>query len=160
MLAAQARASDRAAALLSLIRFLRLAMQSLILGAGALLVIQRDATGGVMFAAMFLLARALQPVDQAVASWRQLVSARDAYRRLDRLLAAYPLLPTTLSLPRPEGSSRREPPLVIPGSPDPVLREITFEIEPGETASIIGPSGASNSSLARLIIGTQGRRQE
>ncbi len=55
MLAAQAKASDRAASLMSLIRFLRIAMQSVILGAGAYLLIQRDATGGVMFAATFLL---------------------------------------------------------------------------------------------------------
>ncbi len=157
MLAAQSKASDRAAALLSLIRFLRLAMQSLILGAGALLVIQRDATGGIMFAAMFLLARALQPVDQAVAGWRQLVSARDAYRRLDCLLAAHPPLPATLSLPRPKGKLVAQGAgLVIGGLARPVLRDITFEIEPGETLGVIGPSGAGKSSLARLIVGIQG----
>jgi ATP-binding cassette subfamily C protein len=156
MLAAQAKASDRAAALLRQIRFLRLLMQSLILGAGAYLVIQRDATGGVMFAAMFLLGRALQPVDQAVSGWRQLVGARSAYRRLDRLLAAYPPPPASLTLPRPAGKlTAQGASFFLPGLSRPVLRDITFDLEPGETLGVIGPSGAGKSTLARLIVGIQ-----
>jgi ATP-binding cassette subfamily C protein len=156
MLGAQAKASDRAALLLATIRFLRLLMQSLILGAGAYLVIQRDATGGVMFAAMFLLGRALQPVDQAVAGWRQLVGARTAYRRLERLLAAFPAPPASLALPRPKGRlTAQGAGLVLPGMSRPVLRDISFDLEPGEALGIIGPSGAGKSSLARLIVGLQ-----
>src|SRR5262249_33030225 len=103
LLGAQARASDRGPALLSLIRFLRLAMQSLILGAGAYLVINRDATGGIMFAGMFLLGRALTPIDQVVGTWRQLVRARTAYDRIERLLIAQPPAPSPITLPRREG---------------------------------------------------------
>jgi ABC-type protease/lipase transport system fused ATPase/permease subunit len=78
MLERQVTASDRAATMQSIIRFLRLSMQSLILGLGAYLVIERAATVGAMFAASILLGRALQPVEQMVSSWRNLVSARDA----------------------------------------------------------------------------------
>jgi len=45
-------ASDSAAAMSSLIRFLRLSVQSIILGLGAYLVIERLATVGAMFAAL------------------------------------------------------------------------------------------------------------
>ena len=83
-------ASDRAAAMQSLIKFLRLSMQSVILGLGAYLVIERLATVGAMFAASILLGRALQPVEQIVGSWRNLVSARGAYLRVTNLLAATP----------------------------------------------------------------------
>jgi PrtD family type I secretion system ABC transporter len=154
MLIAQARASDRGAALASVIRFLRLAMQSLMLGAGAYLVIERDVTSGVMFAGMILLARALMPIEQAVGTWRQFVGARAAYRRVEALLDANPPLPATIILPRPKGAlAAHGATLYLPGLARPVLRDINFAIGPGETLGIIGPSGAGKSTLARLITG-------
>lgn len=156
LLGAQAKASDRGAALLSLIRFLRLAMQSLILGVGAYLVINREATGGIMFAGMFLLARALTPIDQVVATWRQLVGARTAYRRIERLLIAHPPTPASITLPRPRGKLAAQSVSVYrPGLSQPILHDINFLLEPGEALGIIGPSGAGKSTLARLIVGIQ-----
>src|SRR4029077_18062335 len=86
MLEPQVSASDRAATMQSIIRFLRLAMQSMILGLGAYLVIERLHPGGCVFAASILLGRALQPVEQIVGSWRNLVSARGAFLRVRELL--------------------------------------------------------------------------
>src|SRR5690606_11923074 len=80
-LASQLQASDRAGAMTSMIKFLRMTMQSLVLAVGAYLVIERLATPGVMFAGMLLLGRALQPVEQVVGNWRNLVSARAAWLR-------------------------------------------------------------------------------
>ncbi len=90
----------------SIIRFLRLSMQSVILGLGAYLVIERSATVGAMFAASILLGRALQPVEQIVGSWRDLVAARGAFRRIRALLPATPLRDPALALPRPTASFR------------------------------------------------------
>src|SRR5882724_8138024 len=103
MLERQVAASDRAATMQSVIRFLRLAMQSLILGLGAYLVIERLCTVGAMFAASILLGRALQPVEQIVGSWRNLVSARGAFLRIRELLKADPQREAGLTLPRPKG---------------------------------------------------------
>src|SRR5260221_471318 len=99
----QVVASDRAAGVQSFIRFLRLSMQSVILGLGAYLVIQRDMTGGAIFAASLLLGRALQPIEQLVGTWRNLVSVRGAFRRLERLLATGLAPLPNLTLPRPTG---------------------------------------------------------
>jgi ABC-type protease/lipase transport system fused ATPase/permease subunit len=74
----QVAASDHAATMQSIILFLRLSMQSLILGVGAYLVIERLTAARAMFAASILLGRALQPVEQIVGSWRSLFSARGA----------------------------------------------------------------------------------
>ena len=156
MLERQVTASDRAATIQSLIRFLRLSMQSLILGLGAYLVIERLTTAGAMFAASILLGRALQPVEQIVGSWRSLVSARGAFLRLRELLSAHPPHESALTLPRPAGRVSVEAlSFAVPGISKPVLRGITFQIEPGEVLGIIGPSGAGKSTLARHIVGVQ-----
>ena len=99
----QVFASDRAATSTSVIRFLRLSMQSLILGLGAYLVIERLITIGAMFAATILLGRALQPVEQIVGSWRGMISARGAFERVKALLAGNPVRDPALALPRPAG---------------------------------------------------------
>ena len=154
MLSRQTVASDRAAAMQSSIRFLRLTMQSLILGLGAYLVIERLTSAGAMFAANILLGRALQPVEQVVGSWRNLVSVRAAYQRLREVFARIPDKDENLSLSKPVGKVSVEGlTYVVTGNPKPLLRGVTFELEPGEVLGVIGPSGAGKSTLARHLVG-------
>ena len=154
MLERQLTASDRAARLSSIIKFTRMTMQSLVLGLGAYLAIERYASVGVMFAASMLLGRTLQPVEQVVGGWRGFVSARDAFARVRRLLEANPPNPNSLILPRPLG--RLDVQGVVfgaPGMPRPIIKGISFNIAAGEALGVIGPSGAGKSTLARLLVG-------
>ena len=154
MLHRQVVASDRAANVQGIIRFLRLSMQSLILGLGAYLVIERETTAGAMFAASILLGRALQPVEQVVGSWRGMVSARGAFQRLRELFAKIASPAAGLELARPVGRVSVEGlSHVAPGNPKPLLRGVTFALEPGEVLGVIGPSGAGKSTLARHLVG-------
>jgi PrtD family type I secretion system ABC transporter len=154
MLERQVTASDRAAAMQATIRFFRLTMQSVILGLGAYLVIERMATGGAMFAASMLMGRALQPVEQIVGSWRTLNAARGSYFRVRQLLAASPRRSAGVALPRPKGRLSVEGmSFMVPGLSKPLLRNVTFAIEPGDILGVIGPSGAGKSTLARHLVG-------
>jgi PrtD family type I secretion system ABC transporter len=151
----QAKASDRAVAITAVSKFVRLALQSLMLGAGAYLVIEREATGGVMIGASIILGRALAPVEQAIGSWRNIVSARQSYRRLRELLAATPPRGLRTSLPPPKGRLRVENVIFAPpGVREPVIKNVSFELNAGEMLALIGPSASGKTTLARLMVGT------
>jgi PrtD family type I secretion system ABC transporter len=154
MVARQSTVADRMATTTSLTRFLRLMLQSLMLGLGAYLVIERQATVGAMFAASILMARALQPAEQIIGQWRNFTSARNALERIKALLAANPRPHAKLALPRPAGRIAFEAVTYgLRGSPKPILKKISFTIEPGEVVAVIGPSGAGKSTLARHLVG-------
>jgi ABC-type protease/lipase transport system fused ATPase/permease subunit len=90
----------------SLSRVLRMIMQSAVLGIGAYLVINQEATAGVMLAATILSALALAPVELAIANWRSFVNARQGWRRLSEVLAAVPGEEKRISLPPPARNLR------------------------------------------------------
>jgi ATP-binding cassette, subfamily C, bacterial len=154
MLDRQLLSGDRGGFIGGVIKFVRMSMQSLVLGLGAFLVIERMATAGIMFAGSMLLGRALQPVEQIVGNWRGFVSARDAYARIARLLEAVPPERPALLLPAPKGKVSVENLVyAAPGHSKAILKGVSFQMEPGETLGVIGPSGAGKSTLARLLIG-------
>jgi ATP-binding cassette, subfamily C, type I secretion system permease/ATPase len=152
---AQRAAGTRGVAILALSRFSRITVQTVILGAGAWLVIQHEASPGAMFASMFLLGRALAPVENAIGTWKSLVAARLARRRLAELVAAVPEGEAGMELPRPQGELVVERVVFMPpGGDEPTLRGVSLELAPGEVLGVIGPSAAGKSTLARLIAGT------
>ena len=87
MLSLQARASRRGGLITSISRTFRITVQTLVLGLGAYLAIRREITPGMVIAGSILLGRALAPLDQLVGTWRGFIGARDAYHRLDEVLA-------------------------------------------------------------------------
>src|SRR5262249_29304083 len=87
----------------SMTRFARQFIQLAMLGIGAWLVVQEHVSAGIMIAGTILLSRALAPVETLVAGWRNLVEARLAWRRLDELLAANPIVDAATDLPAPNG---------------------------------------------------------
>ncbi len=68
-------------------------LQSAVLGVGAYLVIHQEATAGIIIAGSILSARALAPVDLAIAHWKGFVAARQSWHRLNRLLETLPAQP-------------------------------------------------------------------
>ncbi len=145
---------ERSGAFAGASKVFRMMFQSGLLGIGAYLVIEQGASFGVIIAASILGARALQPIEQLVANWRGFVGSRQAWSRLNRLLAQFPTTPEPMTLPEPKGTLAVESLAVVPpGSTRPSVVDVTFTLRAGNALGIIGPSGAGKSSLVRVIIG-------
>lgn len=133
----------------------RLFLQSAILTVGALLVIDGQASGGVIFAASILSGRALAPVDQAIANWRGFTAARTGWTRLKELLEVVPPAEESgVSLPAPSRSLEVHQLFVgPPGSQRITAGNVDFKLEAGDALGIIGPSAAGKTTLARALLG-------
>jgi ATP-binding cassette subfamily C protein len=153
-LASQQQTSDVAGGLGAISKVLRLALQSGVLGLGAYLVIQQQATAGIIIASAIIVARALAPVELAIANWRGFVSARQSWRRLSDFLAALDKGSEPMALPAPKTSLVLESVVAVPpGVHRLVVQDISFSLKAGQGLGIIGPSASGKSSLARLIVG-------
>ncbi len=154
MLGLLARASYRSGMLTSISKFFRMALQIAMLGAGAWLVLGNELTAGGMIAGSILLGRALAPVDQAINSWKSAIGARTAYERIKQQLAGMPVQTSAVQLPAPKGALRVEGLVyAYPSATEPILRGLNFELAPGESLGIIGPTAAGKTTLARLLVG-------
>ena len=153
-LALQTLAGESAGFVVALTKFVRITLQSLILGLGAYLVITDGVSGGAMIASSILMGRALAPIEGVIATWRSVVSTRDAYARLVSLLTRFPVVGPSMPLPKPRGWLKLEAVAVVPpGAKLPSLQDIGFELQAGECLVVIGPSGSGKSSLARVLVG-------
>lgn len=152
--ALQTHASNRSTALTATSKFLRLLLQIAVLTLGAWLVLGGEMSPGGMIAGSILMARALAPVEQAIGSWKSAIAARQSYDRLQTQLATYKPRGTSMPLPAPKGA------LDVSGvmfahaqARDPLLRNISFRLAPGESLGLIGPTASGKTTLARLLIG-------
>lgn len=153
-LAAQLEAGERSGAVVGASKFLRLSLQLLILGLGALLVLDHQLTSGGMIAASVILGRALAPVEQSIGAWKSFVAARQAHERITAMLTHTALKAQPMRLPQPQGRLSCEGLIFVPPkASEPVIKGLSFALEPGETLGIVGPSASGKSTLCRLLVG-------
>lgn len=149
-------ASEKSASISAWSKNTRLALQSLMLGLGALLAVSGDITPGMMIAGSILVGRVLSPLDQLIGAWRQWTSARLAYQRLAVLLQNNPARVHAMALPAPTGALQLDHiSACAPGTRNPVLNNISFALNSGDVLGVLGPSGSGKSSLARLLVAAQ-----
>lgn len=136
------------------IKFFRNVIQVMVIGVGAVLILDNQISSGLLFANMILSSRALAPIDRIVSTWPTFVAAGNSFQRLNELLENYTPAQTATDLPRPAGRVTVEGlNYLLPDSGRLLLTNINFAVEPGEFLGVIGPSGAGKSTLARLLLG-------
>ena len=147
-------ASDIAGGLGAVAKVLRMMLQSAVLGVGAYLVIHQEATAGIIIAGSILSARALAPVDLAIAHWKSFVAARHSWQRLTHLLEQMPVKPAPTLLQNPSSRLSVEGVgITAPGDQKVIVQDVNFALTTGAGLGVIGPSGSGKSSLARALVG-------
>jgi ATP-binding cassette, subfamily C, bacterial PrsD len=147
-------ASDVGGGMGALSKVLRMLLQSVLLAVGALLVINQQATAGVIIAGSILGARALAPVDLAIANWKAFIAARQGWERLSNLLKALPATKAPMALDAPSRSLVVESASAAPpGEQKIVVFDVSLKLEAGNGLGIIGPTASGKSSLSRMLVG-------
>lgn len=149
----QTIASNRAGMIVATTKFVRFTLQIVMLAVGAYLIIDLHVTPGIMIAATLILGRALAPVELAIAGWKAMLEARDAYGRLKKMLAATESRAQPMPLPAPEGRLDVDKVVYARSVSNPILKGVALDLAAGESLGLIGPSAAGKSTLARVIMG-------
>ena len=152
----QAQASDHAGFYQAVSKFLQNTTSSMLLGLGAWLLLRNQLNGGeaYMIIGSILGGRVLAPLVQIVSQWQTVVNVRDAYSRLDSMLTMVPQRPESMALPAPLGQLQVDGLIAgAPGIPVPILRGISFGLQPSDVLAVVGPSASGKTTLARLLVG-------
>jgi subfamily B ATP-binding cassette protein HlyB/CyaB len=128
-----------------------------ILCAGALLVMQGDGfTVGMLIAFQMFASRLVQPVMRLAGLWQEFQQTAIAVQRLGDLMDAPPETYSAAAARSASGPGRLEVDRVAfrysPERP-PVYEHLSFVLEPGSCAALVGPSGSGKSTLAKLLQG-------
>lgn len=141
-------------------KFVRFSQQSLMLGAGALLVIHDEMSVGGMIAANVLMSRALSPIDLISSTWKSFITARTAFESLEALMQSNPERGACMVHAAPSGHVQIENLVAtVSGREQPILCGLNADFPAGEVIAIIGPSGSGKSTLARSLVGIWPQRQ-
>jgi ATP-binding cassette, subfamily C, bacterial PrsD len=147
--------NDVQAVLGSSAKVIRYTLQSAMLGTAAYLVVNEQASGGIMIASSIMMGRALAPIEVALGSWKQLVAAHQGIGRLRNILktTSLPKSPSVL-LPRPKHElSVSELSVAAPGSEQSIVSNVSFSLTAGMGLALIGASASGKSSLSRALVG-------
>lgn len=135
---------------------LRMLTPALLLWVGAQRVLDGSMSLGTMLALNALAATFLQPLASLVSSGQQLQAVGSHLERIADVLEAEPeQAPESARRTAPTGgrievrniSYRYDPSAPL------VLRDISFEVEPGQKIALVGRTGCGKSTLAMLLLG-------
>jgi ATP-binding cassette subfamily B protein len=134
-----------------------IALSSLIIwGYGGYLVIggAPGASVGTLIAFMTLVGRFYSPLQELTQLSRQIQQASTAAQRVFEVMDTQPDMldaPDARPMPRIEGRVEFREVTFGYDERHPVLKEVSFTVQPGEMIGLVGPSGAGKSTLINLL---------
>ena len=149
----QMAAHRRSVTINALTKAIRYGLQVLMMALGVYLVIRQEATPGVILASTLILSRAMAPMEQVIASWKMFIEARGAYGRLTKFMHEFGEPVDPMPLPEPSGNVFVERVSLAGRDGVPILKNIHFDLQSGDSLAVVGPSGAGKSCLVRLLVG-------
>jgi ATP-binding cassette, subfamily C, type I secretion system permease/ATPase len=155
----QGKASKSSGTVQAFIKMLRMGIMMSVMTVAAIQIVDPTSglSRGAMMASVILVSRALMPMEAIVGSWSQVADAVQKYGYLSSLLRGIAGKPEDSVFPlEPKGHlSVENVHYEVRALSRPILSRVSFEIEPGLSVGIIGPSAAGKTSLARLIAGIE-----
>ena len=152
--AAAMRRARISATLGPVIGFLAFASITITLWFGAYEVIQGRLTAGDLVAYLIYTMMVAAPIASLAGLYARFQAAIGATERLFDLLDETPDIiskPGAFVLPSLRGEVRFEQVSFTYSEEIPVLRDVTFEAQPGQVIALVGPSGAGKSTLVSLL---------
>lgn len=153
VMANQTVSSYHAGTIQALVKPMQNVIQVLIYFTGAWAVLHYGFDFGLTIVAAIMMGRALAPLMQATAAWRQTSQAREAWQRLKNFTEFLERQPASaLPLPVPRGAVQARD-VMVRLEDRVILNNVSFTLNPGESLGIIGPSGAGKTTLCRVLLG-------
>ncbi len=128
---------------------------ALVLGAGGVMALDGRVTVGTIFAFLTYVRRFFQPVRAIGMLYTQVQTAIAAAERIFDILNERPKVedaPDAIPLTSVQGYIRFEHVTFGYREGVDVLRDITFEVQPGQMFAIVGPTGAGKTTLVNLLM--------
>jgi ABC-type multidrug transport system fused ATPase/permease subunit len=142
------------ASFLPAVDILSIVATAIVLWVGGSLVLQQQLTLGVVVAFLTYVTRFYQPIRDLSQIYNTFQAAMAGGERIFEMLDEQPKVkeqPDARPLPAVQGRVRFDHVNFgyVPGVP--VLKDVTFEAEPGRTIALVGPTGAGKSSIMNLL---------
>jgi ATP-binding cassette subfamily B multidrug efflux pump len=128
---------------------------ALVLGYGGWTVVSGAVSVGLIVSFMVYVQRFYRPIQMISGLWTQMQSALAGAERIFELLDTQPEIvdaPDAVELPPAEGRIAFEGVYFAYKPDEPVLQDINFVAEPGQTVALVGPTGAGKTSVVSLLM--------